>query len=57
MISENVELSPKFKTREDIESATDNFISTLQQADHLATPIRTPQRYNYIYKKPTVRQQ
>ena len=44
MVSENVELSPKFKTREDIKSATDNFISTLQQAAHLATPIRTPQR-------------
>jgi len=30
--------------REDIESATDKFISYLQQAAHLATPIRTPQR-------------
>jgi hypothetical protein len=44
MISENVKLSPKLKTREDIETATDSFISTLEQPAHLATPIRTPQR-------------
>ena len=44
IISENVELSPKLKTSEHIETATDNFISTLQQAAQLATPIRTPQR-------------
>ena len=44
IISENVDLNPKLKTREDIETATGNFISTLQQAVHLANPIRNPQR-------------
>ena len=44
ILSENVEPRPKLKTREDIESATDKIISTLQQAAQLATPTRTPQR-------------
>ena len=38
-----MDLRPKLKTCEDIETATDNSISTLQQAAHLATPTRTPQ--------------
>jgi hypothetical protein len=39
---DNVDLTPKLKTSDNIEIASDNFISTLQQAAHLATPIRTP---------------
>jgi hypothetical protein len=44
IISDNVDLRPKLKMSEDIETATENFISTLQQAARLTTPIRTPQR-------------
>jgi hypothetical protein len=36
-----VDLKPKLKTSEDIETATKKFISILQQAARLATPIRT----------------
>jgi hypothetical protein len=42
IISHKVDQTPKLKTSEDIEIATDKFISTLQQAAQLATPIRTP---------------
>jgi hypothetical protein len=44
IIRDNEDHSPKLKTSEDIEIATKNFISTLQQADYLATPKRTPLR-------------
>jgi hypothetical protein len=42
IIRDNVDHTPKLKTSEDIEIATKNFISTLQQAAYRATPIRTP---------------
>ena len=44
IISHKVDQTPKLKTSEDIEIATDKFISALQQAAQLATPIRTPLR-------------
>jgi hypothetical protein len=42
IIRDNVDHAPKLKMSKDIEIATDNFISTLQQAAQLATLIRTP---------------
>jgi hypothetical protein len=41
-ISENVELRPKLKKREDIALATDKFIRALQHAANIATPIKAP---------------
>ena len=44
IIRDIVDIRPKLKTCEDIETAANNFIRTLQQAAHLFTPTRTPQR-------------
>ena len=44
IISHKVDQTPKLKTSEDIEIATDKFSGTLQQAAQLATPIITPLR-------------
>jgi len=35
---------PKLKTREDIVTATEDFIRTIQQAAQIATPTRAPPR-------------
>jgi hypothetical protein len=43
IIRDKVDLKPKLETSEDIVTATEDFISTLQQAAHLATPTRPPQ--------------
>jgi hypothetical protein len=42
-IRDKVDLKPKLKTREDIVTATEDFISTIQQAAQLATPTRAHQ--------------
>jgi len=43
IIRDNVDLKPKLKTREDIVTATEDFISTIQQAAQLATLTRAHQ--------------